>query len=62
MYILVCNNTVLIQIWSMQECMHHVLTAVDSSELVALLEETRLSSEEQAEHADSDQGCRLEDF
>ena len=37
-YVLVCNNTVLIQIWSMQECMHHVLTG---SELVALLEETR---------------------
>ena len=35
------------------ECMRHVLTAVESSELVALLEETRLSSVELAEHADS---------
>ena len=36
------------------ECMRRVLTAVEGCELVALLEQTRLSSVEQAEHADSD--------
>lgn len=36
------------------ECMRHVLNAVDSSDLVALLEQTRLSSEEQAESADKE--------
>ena len=34
--------------------MRHVLNAVDSSDLVALLEQTRLSSEEQAESADKE--------
>ena len=33
--------------------MRNVLTAVNSSDLVALLEQTRLASVEQAEHADS---------
>ena len=41
------------------ECMRHVLTAVDSSDLVALLEQTRLSSEEQAGHADSEAAGQL---
>lgn len=36
------------------KCMRHVMTAVNSSDLVALLENTRLSSERQAEHADSE--------
>ena len=36
------------------QCMRHVLTAVQSSDLVALLENTRLTSERQAEHADSE--------
>ena len=36
------------------QCMRHVLTAVDSSDLVALLEQTRLSSEELAVNADSE--------
>lgn len=35
------------------QCMRNVLTAVNSSDLVALLEQTRLASVEQAEHADS---------
>ena len=34
--------------------MRHVLTAVDSSDLVALLEQTRLSSEVLAESADKE--------
>ena len=36
------------------QCMRHVLTAVDSSDLLALLEQTRLSSEELAVNADSE--------
>ena len=36
------------------ECMRHVLTAVDRSDLVALLEQTRLSSEVLAESADKE--------
>ena len=34
--------------------MRHVLAAVNSSDLVALLEQTRLTSEEQVGHADSE--------
>lgn len=36
------------------QCMRHVLAAVNSSDLVALLEQTRLTSEEQVGHADSE--------
>ena len=36
------------------QCMRHVLTAVNSSDLVALLEQTRMSSGEQVEEADSE--------
>ena len=35
------------------QCMRNVLTSVNSSDLVALLEETRLESEQQADVADS---------
>ena len=48
----------LVSVWWLDmdyaQCMRHVLTAVDSSDLVALLEQTRLSSEELAESADKE--------
>ena len=34
-------------------CMRHVLTAVDSCDLVSLLEQARLSSEQLVGHADT---------
>ena len=35
------------------QCMRHVLTAVDSCDLVSLLEQARLSSEQLVGHADT---------
>ena len=59
MYIVTCFFfPSLVSVWWLDmdyaQCMRHVLTAVDSSDLVALLEQTRLSSKELAESADKE--------